>query len=113
MTQTANTFLPTWIPAHRSTLTSNMAAPLGREADAYLIKLPYWLESTNRRFVSRRQDHFVGVGPPKFKRPFPFADFISADVHPFRPPFHRRGWPIGPWDFALKIDRDEISLPVR
>src|SRR4030081_506873 len=73
---------------HRSTLTSNMAAPLRREADACLFNLPYGLESTNRRFVHVGKTTLSpGVGPPNFKRPFPLADFILPRCIRLSPPF--------------------------
>src|SRR6059036_3723380 len=56
--QTAKNFFPTSIPAHFSTLTSSMAPPSRRETDAFMFTLSRGLDSTNRRFVLRRPDHF-------------------------------------------------------
>src|SRR4030095_14494800 len=49
--QTSKNFLPTSIPAHRSTLTSSMTLSLRREANAFLSVLPLGLCCSNRRFV--------------------------------------------------------------
>src|SRR5947209_8615288 len=58
-TQTAKNLFPTSIPAHFSTFTSSMAPPYRRETDAFVFILSHGLESTNRRFVLRRPDHFL------------------------------------------------------
>jgi hypothetical protein len=57
--ETSKNFLPTSIPAHRSTLTSSMTLSLRREANAFLSVLPLglcWLQSEVRL---RQPDHFT------------------------------------------------------
>src|SRR2546428_4366558 len=92
-TQTAKNFFPTSIPAQFSTLTSSMAPPYRRETDAFIFILSRGLDSTNRRFVLRRPDHFPNgvVATIVNIRPFLFALVIfkkqpsSSQAQPFHP----------------------------
>src|SRR5213593_4410797 len=99
-TQTAKNFFPTSIPAQFSTLTSSMAPPYRRETDAFIFILSRGLDSTNRRFVLRRPDHFPnGVVFHHFSnRPFLFVMRFSKSDHPAvkRNPFILGGGPSGP-----------------
>src|SRR5262245_20744754 len=56
-THTAKNFFPTYITTQFSTLTSSMAPPSKRDRRLHII-LSRGLDSTNRRFVLRRPDHF-------------------------------------------------------
>src|SRR6058998_1267882 len=96
--QTAKNFFPTSIPAHFSTLTSSMAPPSRRETDAFMFTLSRGLDSTNRRFVLRRPDHFPnGVVSTIYKSAISLRKAIFKGDHPAvkRNPFILGGGPQG------------------
>src|SRR5262249_17635224 len=63
--QTSKNFLPTSIPAHRSTLTSSMTLSLRREANAFLSVLPLGLcwAPIGGSFASARPLYLTGFSP--------------------------------------------------
>src|SRR5262249_3605645 len=63
--QTSKNFLPTSIPAHRSTLTSSMTLSLRREANAFFIRLASraLLAPIGGSFASARPLYLTGFSP--------------------------------------------------
>ena len=63
--QTSKNFLPTSIPAHRSTLTSSMTLSLRREANAFFIGLAFraLLAPIGGSFASARPLYLTGFSP--------------------------------------------------
>src|SRR5439155_10771745 len=111
---TAKNFFPTSIPAHFSTLTSSMAPPSRRETDAFMFTLSRGLDSTNRRFVLRRPDHFPnGVVSTIYKSAISLRKAIFKGDHPAvkRNPFILGGGPQGHETF-LRVAAVRNSSPV-
>src|ERR1043165_4178525 len=82
-THTMTNFFATSIPAHRSTLTSSMAASSRREADAFFVNLSLGPFSTNRRFVYVGQTNLDSGRSTKLTlRPFLFWALISSVFAP-------------------------------